>query len=486
MTYLGIDIGTSAIKAVLISRDGAPLGEASAPLAVSRPYPLWSEQDPADWWAATLSAVDQLSQSVPAGLARCRGIGLSGQMHGATLLDSADQVLRPAMLWNDGRAFAECAELEAAEPRLRQIAGNLAMPGFTAPKLAWVRRHEPELFARIARVLLPKDFVRLRLTGNHVSDMSDAAGTLWLDVAARDWSDALLAATGLDRSHMPRLVEGSAVSGQLSPGLAERWGMSGAVPVAGGGGDNAASACGIGAIAPGDGFVSLGTSGVLFVVSDGFRPNVAGAVHAFCHAIPHTWHQMGVILSATDSLNWLSRLTGQDAAALAAAAERQFTGPAEEIFLPYLSGERTPHNDARARASLTGITQLSDPARLAQAVLEGVAFAFRDCARVLAEAGTRIDRLFAVGGGSRSALWLELIATNLGVEIVVPEDGEFGGALGAARLGLCAAENASPADIMTAPATRRVVRPNPSLSDAYSAHYARYRALYPAIKEATT
>jgi xylulokinase len=484
-TYLGIDVGTSGVKAMLIDDAGRACGEATAAAREPvRPRPGWSEQNPADWWEAVLAAVDSLGKMHPAELAAVRGIGLSGHMHGAVLLDRDDRVLRPAILWNDGRSFAECAEMEAAEPRLREIAGNIAMPGFTAPKIAWVRKHEPEIYARIARVLLPKAYDRLRLTGEHVEDMSDAAGTLWLGVARRDWSEALLAVTGLDRSHMPRLVEGAEISGELEAEFKARWGMSGRVVVAGGGGDNAASACGIGAIRPGEGFVSIGTSGVLFVANDRFRPNTAGAVHAFCHAIPETWHQMGVILSATDSLNWLASVTGQKPAELSQKAEAGFTGPGEEIFLPYLSGERTPHNNARARGSFVGLSHLSDPARLAQAVMEGVAFAFRDCQRGLADAGTRIDTLLAVGGGSRSALWLKLIATNLGMEIALPEDGDFGGALGAARLGLCAATGRPPAEVMTMPGIKTVIRPDAGLADAYTTQYGRYRALYPAIEEA--
>jgi xylulokinase len=374
--------------------------------------------------------------------------------------------------------------MEAALPRLREIAGNIAMPGFTAPKIAWVRKHEPEVFARLAKVLLPKAYVRLLLTGEHVEDMSDAAGTLWLDVAKRDWSDELLAVTGLNRSHMPRLVEGSAPSGTLKRELSARWGMAGNVVVAGGAGDNAAAACGIGAIRPGEGFVSLGTSGVIFVSNDRFRPNTNGAVHAFCHAIPDTWHQMGVILSATDSLNWLSKVTGQIPADLSAAAEAGFAGPGEEVFLPYLSGERTPHNNAAARGSFTGLSHSTTPGLMAQAVMEGVTFAFRDCQRVLRDAGTDFSRLLAVGGGSKSELWLKLIATNLDIEVALPEDGDFGGALGVARLGLCAAEGADPAEIMTMPGIERVIAPDASLRNAYSDQYARYRALYPAIEEA--
>lgn len=487
MTFLGIDIGTSGVKALLIDENGKALGEASAPAVEPvRPHPGWSEQNPADWWDATLGAIDKLKASHPSELAAVKGIGLSGHMHGATLLGENDKVLRPCILWNDGRSAAECGEMEAALPSLRELAGNIAMPGFTAPKIAWVRKHEPDIYRQIAKVLLPKAYVRLLLTGEHVEDMSDAAGTLWLDVAKRDWSDELLGVTGLSREHMPRLVEGSAVSAQLKDEYVSRWGMTGPVVVAGGAGDNAAAACGIGAIRPGEGFVSLGTSGVLFVSNEKFSPNTEGAVHAFCHAIPDTWHQMGVILSATDSLNWLSRITGQKQADLSAAAEAQFKGPGEAIFLPYLSGERTPHNNANARGSFIGLSQSTDAAQMAQAVMEGVTFAMRDCQRVLADAGTSINRLLAVGGGSKSALWLKMLATNLDMEIALPEDGDFGGALGAARLGLCAATGANPADVMSMPPIKTTIAPDQSLAAAYTDQYARYRALYPAIEEAVS
>jgi xylulokinase len=487
MTFLGIDIGTSGVKALLIDESDKALGEASAPAVEPvRPHPGWSEQNPTDWWTATLGAVDKLKHSHGKELAAVKGIGLSGHMHGATLLGENDTVLRPCILWNDGRSATECAEMEAALPNLRDLAGNIAMPGFTAPKIAWVRKHEPEIYARIRKVLLPKAYVRLLLTGEHVEDMSDAAGTLWLDVAKRDWSEDLLGVTGLGREHMPSLVEGSAVSAQLKPDLMARWGMSGTVVVAGGAGDNAAAACGIGAVRPGEGFVSLGTSGVLFVSNETFSPNTEGAVHAFCHAIPDTWHQMGVILSATDSLNWLSRITGRKQAELSGEAEAQFKGPGETIFLPYLSGERTPHNNAAARGSFTGLSQSTDPAQLAQAVMEGVSFAMRDCQRVLADAGTSINRLLAVGGGSKSPLWLKMLATNLDMEIALPEDGDFGGALGAARLGLCAATGADPMDVMSMPPIKTTIAPDKSLSAAYSDQYARYRALYPAIEEANS
>lgn len=396
--YLGIDVGTSSVKVVLIGADEHLIGSATMKLEVSRPHPGWSEQDPADWVEATFGAIDALKREHPADLSAVTGIGLSGQMHGATLLDANDRVLRPAILWNDGRSSAECLELEAACPQSRAIAGNIAAPGFTAPKLLWVRKHEPEVFAKVAKVLLPKDFVRLHLTGEYASDMSDAAGTLWLDVAGRRWSDALLAATGLTRDHMPTLVEGTEVSGTLKPELAARWGFARPPVVAGGGGDNAASAVGMGAVKPGTAFASLGTSGVLFVSNAQFSPNTEGAVHAFCHAVPGTWHQMGVMISATASLEWLSGVLGEPAPALTKVLDPQPAAPAPVTFLPYLSGERTPHNDAAIRGAFVGLAAETDRATLTQAVLEGVAYGFRDCLRVLNDAGTDLTRAFAVGG----------------------------------------------------------------------------------------
>ncbi len=481
--FLGIDIGTTSVKSVLIDERQGMVGTASAAVAVSRPHPGWSEQDPADWWKATTATLDELAAAHKAAMAKVAGIGLSGQMHGATLLDGADTVLRPAILWNDGRSAAECLELEAACPTARQIAGNIAMPGFTAPKLLWVRKHEPAIFAQVRKVLLPKDYVRLLLTGDYVSEMSDAAGTYWLDVARRDWSDALLTATGLTRAHMPRLVEGSAVSGTLKADLARRWGMTKPPVVAGGGGDNAASACGIGAVKPGAAFVSLGTSGVLFVSNEKFAPNTAGAVHAFCHAVPAVWHQMGVILSATDSLNWLSRILGTPAPDLTGALGASVAGPSPLLFLPYLSGERTPINDAAARGMFLGIGHETDRNTMTQAVLEGVAFAFMDCRRVLQDAGTDFARAAAIGGGARSRLWLAIMANVLDRPLDLPKDGDFGAAFGAARLGQAAALGGDPLQYMAPPPFAAVIEPDPKLVPRYREAYARYRALYPSVRE---
>lgn len=306
--YLGIDIGTSELKALLIDGDGEIVASAHAALTVQRPHPHWAEQDPQAWWQACGRVVTELRQQHPQQWAAIRAIGLSGQMHGAVLLDNDGNVLRPCILWNDTRSADECAWLSEHHPEMMAISGNMIMPGFTAPKLVWVARHEPDVFSQVAKVLLPKDYLRWRLTGEFVSDPSDAAGTLWLDVAKRDWSDELLAMTDLNRSQMPSLVEGSESSGTLRAALATEWGLSSSVVVAGGGGDNATSAVGVGAVAPGDAFISLGTSGVIFVVNDALHADPNSGVHAFCHALPGRWHQMSVMLSAASCLRWICNL----------------------------------------------------------------------------------------------------------------------------------------------------------------------------------
>lgn len=435
--YLGIDLGTSEIKVLMMAEQGEVIAVSHAPLTLSQPQPGWSEQDPAQWWQGVVTACRELRERLPEQYAAIAAIGLSGQMHGATVLDADHNVLRPCILWNDSRSAPQCAALTQACPALHDIAGNLAMPGFTAPKIAWLRDHEPGVYQRIDKVLLPKDYLRFQLTGNMVSEMSDAAGTLWLDVGRRDWSDVLLSATGLTRAHMPRLVEGSAVSGMLSNAAASLLGLQSGIPVAGGAGDNAASAIGIGAIRPGDSFLSLGTSGVLFSVTDRHRPNVADAVHAFCHALPGMWHQMTVMLSAASALSWVTRLTGSasegqllEQVAQLSAAERA----AAPVFLPYLSGERTPHNDASASGMFFGLRHQHGAAHLGYAVIDGVSLGMRDGLDALRRAGTQIDSVQLVGGGSRSALWAQLLASALEVTVRVGQDSSVGAALGAARL----------------------------------------------------
>lgn len=485
--FLGIDLGTSEVKALLLDEHGGIVGTAGGRLSLSTPQPLWSEQHPADWWQAAQAAIDELRADHPAAFTAVRAIGLSGQMHGAVLLDDSDAILRPAILWNDGRSHAECAELTAAAPRLHAIAGNLAMPGFTAPKLLWVRRHEPAVFARVASVLLPKDWLRLQLTGDKVSDPSDAAGTLWLDVARRDWSDELLAACGLSRRQMPRLVESNQPSGVLRPDLARAWGLGPEVIVAGGAGDNAASAIGIGATQAGDGFLSLGTSGVLFVVNDRFAPNPDSAVHAFCHALPGRWHQMSVMLSAASCLRWFSQLTGSDEATLLAelarddsAVNRQARAP---LFLPYLAGERTPHNDPFAPGVFHGLTMQTTRSDCTYAVLEGVAFGLADGLDALRAAGTQVHQLSLVGGGSRSHVWAQLIADILRVDVALHTGSEAGGALGAARLAWLAT-GAVVERVCTRPPVAALFSPDPDRRAHLATRQARFRDLYRRLRGA--
>ncbi len=477
--YLGIDVGTSGVKAAIVASSGEVLAQATAPLSVARPAPLWSEQDADDWWSATEATVLALDPALRAGVL---GIGLAGQMHGATLLGANDRPLRPAILWNDGRSFAECAELERIEPRTRAITGNIAMPGFTAPKLAWVRKHEPEIFEQVCSVLLPKDYVRLCMTGDKASDMADSAGTLWLDVAQRRWSETMLAASGLVESQMPKLHEGTQATGVLRADVAGRWGM-GRVPVAAGGGDNAAGAVGVGVIDDGDALLSLGTSGVIFVATRTFRPNPARAVHAFCHALPGMWHQMSVHLSAASCIDWAARLAGCDVPGFFALAEQAGPCAGSELFLPYLSGERTPHNDPHVRGAFLGLRYETDPGRLASAVLEGVAFAHADGLDALREAGTEISALSVIGGGARSAYWGRIIAASLGVPLVYLEGGEVGPALGAARLVQIAVTGDSIAAVCTRPPVSRVVEPESDLVDALAPKLARFRAAYPLVSQ---
>ncbi|OUM02824.1 xylulokinase [Variovorax sp. JS1663] len=480
--YLGLDLGTSELKALLLADDHRIVGLARAPLDVSRPAPLWSEQDPAQWWEALEAVMAELRRTQPAALSAVRAIGLSGQMHGAVAMDAQHRVLRPAILWNDGRSAAQCRALTAQVPRLAAIAGNLAMPGFTAPKLLWMREHEPALFARIAHVLLPKDWLRFMLGGAFASDMSDASGTLWLDVGARDWSGELLGVCGLARAQMPRLVEGSAPAGQLRPELAQRWGMAPNITIAGGGGDNAASAVGMGLVEAGQGFVSLGTSGVIFVCTDRFEPRPEAAVHAFCHALPRRWHQMSVMLSASSAISWAARAFGLgDAAALLAAAAT--VGDAGRrsapLFLPYLSGERSPHNDADAQGVLFGLTHAHGPAEIAYAVAEGVSLGLRDGLDTLARPA---GDLVLVGGGARSTWWAQLLADVLETPLAICEGGEAGAALGAARLAWLA-DGGPPAEVCRQPAVRQRFAPTigPAI-EVQRARHARFRALYARLR----
>ena len=479
--YLGLDLGTSGLRAILVDAEGTVHAVEEAAYAVSHPHPGWSEQDPGAWIGAAETCIGALRRNAPAASA-LSAIGVSGQMHGATVLGAGERVLRPAILWNDTRAADQAVELDAA-PKVRMLSGNVVFPGFTAPKLLWLRAHEPEVFGAIQKVLLPKDYLRLWLTGEAVSEMSDAAGTSWLDTGARAWSPHLLEVSAMSPDQMPRLVEGSAVSGHLRADLARDWGLRATVPVAGGGGDNAAAACGVGAMAEGQGFVSLGTSGVVLAARDRYAPDPTTAVHTFCHAVPDQWYQMGVMLAATDCLNWLAAATGDSPATLAAALPDRGQGPGAVTFLPYLSGERTPHNAAGARGAFIGLDIVTDRAGLTQAVMEGVAFGLRDCLDALRATGANPERLLAIGGGSRSAFWLSTLATVLDLPLDVPADGEFGAALGAARLAMVA-DGAEASAVMARPTVARSIEPDPGLTAAYAEAHARFQALYPALRAA--
>jgi xylulokinase len=480
--YLGIDVGTSAVKAVLVDERQATVAEADVPLLVSRPHDLWSEQDPETWWEAVQSALDQLRNQATSALADIRGIGLSGQMHGAVLLDGNGDPLRPAILWNDGRSFREAQELGERHPELSQVMGVLPMPGFTAPKLVWLARHEPEIFRAVRKVMLPKDYIRLKLTGEIVTDMSDAAGTWWLDEAKRDWSDAGLAATGLTRDHMPSLVEGSQASGILRADIAGQWGLRSDVVVAGGGGDAAAGAVGLGAIEDGSAFISLGTSGQLFVTTRDFSPAPEAVVHSFSHAVPGRWFQMAAMLNGASCLAWAAQLLQRDIGELLRETEAAYRKPSPILFLPYLAGERTPHNDPYARGVFFGLSPQTQQTDLVQAILEGVAFSFADAKQCLEQAGTSLTYAGMIGGGSRSVFWAKIFASVLNVPMLRYQGSDKGPAFGAARLARLAATGEAPEAVCTAPSILETIEPQPQLVELYGPRIEAFRSLYRALK----
>ncbi len=482
--YIGIDLGTSGVKSVIMDESQNIIAEADSALSVSRPYEGYSEQNPKDWINAVNETMLALKQQAPQAIAAVKAISFSGQMHGLTLLDEKGDVIRPAILWNDGRSGAECLELKQIEPQFLSLGGNDVMAGFTAPKLEWVRKNEPENFAKTAMILLPKDYVRYYLSGDYVSEMSDAAGTLWLDVASRDWAAPLLKASQISLSQLPRLVEGTEVSGLLKAELAAQWGMSADVKIIGGAGDNAAAACGLGAIEPNDAFLSLGTSGVVFASMAGFSAEPLKAVHAFCHAIPKTWHQMAVILAATDCVNWLSSIMDKNLGDLMGDLGAIEDGPSDIIFLPYLSGERTPLNDPNARGAYLNLSRSHTNKDIARATLEGVACALNDGLSLLKESGNDIKSLMVVGGGTKNKLWLEILASLTGCELHIPKAAHLGAAFGAARLAMAGAHpEYSIEDIFTKPEVSMVIKPCQKVQKAYQQKFKQFKKLYPALKE---
>ena len=471
-SVLGLDIGTSGVKGLALDSGGRVLAAAEAGYELSTPRPGWAEQDPEDWWEAASAVLARLQ----ADAGRPAGIGLSGQMHGLVALDATDRVLRPAILWNDQRTAAECEEIEATVglSRLIELTGNRALPGFTAPKLLWMRANEPELYARIARIALPKDYVRLRLCGEHATDVADASGTLLLDVAARGWSAEMLDALSLPPAWLPAALESPQVSGHTAEGI----------PVAAGAGDQAAGALGAGVDrAGGAASVVLGTSGVVFAALERYASDPQARVHAFCHAVPATWHAMGVMLSAAGSLAWLQRIVGGDYDTL--TQEASAWAPATEglLFLPYLAGERTPHADPDARGAFTGLELRHDRGALVRAVLEGVAFGLRDSLDLVSELGTRPQLGRVSGGGAHSDEWLRIIASvlELPLQRVAVEDAA---AFGAALLGGVAAGVWPDVPSAVAATVRpgEVIEPVAEWIEPYRDARERFRALYPALR----
>lgn len=488
---IGLDVGTSGVKGVLAAPDGQIIDSAGADYPLLTPRPGWTEQEPEAWWAASCRILQKLTANAPGSI---ESIGLTGQMHGAVFLDADGEVIRPALLWNDQRTADECVEIEdrVGSARLRAITGNPALTGFQAPKILWLRNNEPEAYARLHHVLLPKDFVRFRLTGSLATDASDAAGTLLLDLAGRDWSPEILRALDIEPDWLPRVHEGPEVTGHVSTAGAGATGLAEGLPVIAGGGDNAAAAVGSGVVADGSGFVSLGTSGVVFVATGQPKLDPEGRLHAFCHAVPGRYHLMGVVLAAGGSLRWyrdnLARLSADDGD----SAYDQIFGRAAEVepgaddlfYLPYLAGERTPHMDPFARGAFAGLTLAHDDRHMARALIEGISFALRDSLSLIRDLGISPDRLYAVGGGARSELWRHWLAAILDISLQRLQT-EEGPALGAALLAAVGAGVHQDVDTAVAAAVRPLgpaEPPEPKLTRRYRAIHRSFDRLYPALK----
>lgn len=484
---LGIDLGTSELKAVLMSAEAEVLGQAGARISVSRRQSGWSEQNPADWWQACVTALNQLRAEQPEAWKRIECIGLSGQMHGAVLLGQASEVLYPAILWDDSRAMAQAEQLNHDFPDYAQATGSLAMAGLTAPKLLWLKQHEPALFARIDCVLSPKDYLRLLLTGERVSDMSDAAGTLWLDVARREWYAPMLHATGLTLAQMPRLLEADQLSGGLTTEAARQLELPVNLPVAAGGGDNPVSAVGIGAVNAGDAFVTLGTSAAIVAITDHAAGNPPSAVHSFCHALPNRWYTMGAMLAGASCLRWVTRLLGQpDEQILLTRVQTDLPvdQPVAEnapLFLPYLAGERTPHNDPLLRGGFMNLGHDSTPAMLGYAVLEGVGFGLLDAMNAALSAGALVNACALVGGGARSEYWAQLLANILGREVFTLQGSELSACIGAAKLGFMAIGQGADLPRQALPIKARY-QPMPWVQPVLQARHRKFRGLLPAAR----
>ncbi len=481
--YLGIDVGTSAVKTVLVDESQRILAEAGASYGFERPGPLAAEQDPDVWIDAVEASLASLARQAPDDYAKTRAIGLSGQMHGLTVLDKEGKPLRPSMLWNDGRAHAQAARLSETRPELCEIAGVLPMPGFTGPKALWLKENEPEIFERARHVMTAKDYVRLWLTGERLTDPSDAAGTWLYDETRQDWSDDILSAVGLSRSRMPALRESAAPAGRLTRQAAARLGLPPGILVAGGAGDCAAGALGAGVIREGQALISLGTGALIFTPTAACRPAVDSLVHAFRHALPDLWYQMAAMLNGGSVLAWAATLCGKSPAETAAAVEAAYAGPGDLLFLPYLTGERTPHNDPHARGVLMGLGPKTGGLAIAQAAMEGVAFTLAQAASLLSGSGAKLLEISIQGGGAKSLLWTRIIAALLEKPLIRRKDQGAGPAFGAARLARMAATGEPAPAVCAPPEILDEIAPEPALTAAYAPLYARFRGLYPLLRE---
>lgn len=497
--FIGLDIGTSAAKALLSDQEGHIIAIAQQEYPLYTPRPLWSEQNPADWWQGSIKAIQQLLAKSAVAPSQVTGIGLTGQMHGSVFLDKDNRVIRPALLWNDQRTAAECEQITAlvGVEHLIEIAGNPALTGFQAPKILWIRNHEPEQYERVAKVLLPKDYIRLMLTGEYATDCSDAAGTLLLDLRKRDWSVELLQLLDLPREWFPTVYEGSQITGYLLPAIAKTLGLPAGIPVVAGGGDNAAAAVGTGIVRSGLVSSSIGTSGVVFAHSDVIRLDPKGRLHTFCHAVPGKNHLMSVTLSAGNSFRWLRDLFRTSVNNLSASEEFSLTydsmtaqaaqvplGAEGLVFLPYLSGERTPHLDPFATGAFVGLTARHTPAHLVRAVMEGVTFSLRDGVEIMQSLQVPIDQVRAIGGGGKSPFWCQMQADIFECEVVNLAV-EEGPAYGAALLAIAADQDAEGVTRVSETCVKTTYRyyPQGSNVERYNHLYTIYRELYPTLRE---
>ncbi|UAB88066.1 xylulokinase [Ruegeria sp. SCSIO 43209] len=474
--YLGIDIGTSAVKLAYTDSDRI-LATSSVGIQTSSLQPGWSEQHPDLWWKATVDALNQLVGRIE--LSEIKAVGLSGQMHGAVLLDRDLRPIRPAILWNDSRSARECDELRAAEPKIGQIAGVLPLPGITAPKIAWLRQHEPEHYGRLAHILLPKDYIGLCLHGELATDTSDAAGTMWLDQASRKWNAAVTEATFVKPDWLPPVFDGQTVVGKVTARAAAETRLKPGIPVVTGGGDAATGAVSLGATEPGRGFISLGTSGQLFAANRSYKPNPESYVHAFAHTLPDRWYQMAAMLNGARPISWIGDQLGLTSTEVVALAET-VNGDRVPIFLPYLTGERSPHGDPRIRASFFGLEDSTTRADICRSVVEAIAFSFADAALSFGDTIDDLPELAAIGGGSRSELLLGLIAPVIGKPIVRSDGADSGPAYGAARLAACGLGALTKADLAYQPPTTE--RFEPTEMTALSERLMKFRRLYSAVK----